>query len=188
MERLIRIFFPRRWWERRSRTIRDGLKSVGSPVRIREPVALSPIGNIAIGSNVVINEQSLLLADGGITIGDNVAISLACTILTSSHLFEGPDWNALPWSETNILSPVNIEDNVWIGINVTILPGVTIHEGAIVGAGSVVTSDVPKCAVVAGNPARVIKTRDVARYEELKSSGAFRIIPTDIDRESLITQ
>ena len=54
--------------------------------------------------------------------------------------------------------PIVIEDKVWIGINSTILPGVKIGYGAIIGAGSVVTKDVPAMAVVAGNPARIIKT------------------------------
>ena len=53
--------------------------------------------------------------------------------------------------------PIVIEDKVWIGINSTILPGVTIGYGAIVGAGSVVTKDVPAMTIVAGNPARIIK-------------------------------
>ena len=53
--------------------------------------------------------------------------------------------------------PFVIEDNVWIGINSTILPGVRIGYGAIVGAGSVVTKDVPAMTIVAGNPARIIK-------------------------------
>ncbi|MGC8751800.1 DapH/DapD/GlmU-related protein, partial [Hydrotalea sp.] len=54
-------------------------------------------------------------------------------------------------------SPIKIADKAWIGFNVIILKGVTIGEGAIVGAGSVVTKDVPPYAVVAGNPAKIIK-------------------------------
>ena len=63
---------------------------------------------------------------------------------------------------------VTIEDNVWIGGKSIILPGVTIHEGAVIGMGAVVTKDVPKCAVVGGNPAKVLKYRDINQYEQLK--------------------
>ena len=59
--------------------------------------------------------------------------------------------------------PVRIKRNVWIGANATILPGVTIGENAVVGAGSVVTKDVPDNAVVAGNPARLIRFLDAER-------------------------
>ncbi len=56
--------------------------------------------------------------------------------------------------------PVVIEDDVWIGSRVTILPGVTIGRGSVVGAAAVVTKDVPPYSVVAGNPAKVVKTRE----------------------------
>ena len=62
--------------------------------------------------------------------------------------------------------PVRIRRNVWVGANVTILPGVTIGENAVIGAGSVVTKDVPDNAVVAGNPARLIRYLDA---EQLKA-------------------
>lgn len=116
-----------------------------------------------------------------------MAISLGCTIITSGHLYDGEGWDGLPWSDENEDAAVVIEDNVWIGFNVTILPGITIREGAVVGAGSVVTHDVPKCAVVAGNPAAVIKYRDEGTYERLKALGAIRLIPTAIDRDHLVT-
>lgn len=61
------------------------------------------------------------------------------------------------WDKTR--TGIIIEDDVWIGANSVILPGVTIKKGAVVGAGSVVTKDVPSYAVVCGNPARVIKYR-----------------------------
>ena len=63
--------------------------------------------------------------------------------------------------------PIVIEDKVWIGINSTILPGIKIGYGAIVGAGSVVTKNVPALAIVAGNPARVIKKIEISEKEML---------------------
>lgn len=59
-------------------------------------------------------------------------------------------------------NPIVIKDNVWIGINATILQGVTVGENAVIGAGAVVTKDVPPNAVVGGNPAKIIKTIDTS--------------------------
>ena len=61
--------------------------------------------------------------------------------------------------------PIKIGNDVWIGVNVTILPGVTIGENAVVGAGAVVTKDVPDNAVVVGNPARVIRYLDADKFK-----------------------
>lgn len=76
----------------------------------------------------------------------------------------------LPFDEKVLISPVVIEENVWVASHAIILPGVTVGEGAVVAAGSVVTKSVPSCAVVGGNPAKVIKYRDRERYIKLKGS------------------
>lgn len=188
LRRLLQRPSRREQLDQRNRHWRANLKSVGAPVRVREPVSIYPLEKISLGSNVVIHENAYFQGYGGISIGDNVAISLGCTIITSGHVYDGPGWDALPWSEANVEAPVTIEDNVWIGFNVTLLPGVTVHEGAVVGAGSVVTNDIPRCAVAGGSPARVIKYRDVETYEALKAARAFRVIPTDIDQEHLVTR
>lgn len=88
----------------------------------------------------------------GITLGDNVQIGPNVTIATDNHDLK----------DHYILKcrPVTINNNAWIGANATILPGVTVGENAVIGAGSVVTKDVPANTVVAGNPARVIRTLD----------------------------
>lgn len=67
---------------------------------------------------------------------------------------------ALPFDNKIIVAPVTIERNVWIGDGVCIMPGVIIHEGAVIGACAVVAKDVPKCAVVIGNPSRIVKYRN----------------------------
>ena len=74
----------------------------------------------------------------------------------------------LPFDEKVIVKPVVIKENVWIGSHCLILPGVEIGEGAVVGAGSVVTKNVPALAVVGGAPAKVIKWRNEERYNILK--------------------
>jgi maltose O-acetyltransferase len=73
----------------------------------------------------------------------------------------------LPYDGYSYKKKVTIEKNVWIGDSTFIVPGVTISEGSIVAMGSVVTKDVPKYSLVGGNPARVIKERNIKKYKEL---------------------
>jgi acetyltransferase-like isoleucine patch superfamily enzyme len=80
---------------------------------------------------------------------------------------------AIPYDKVRIMKPIKIGDFVWVGHGALILGGVTIGEGAIVGAGSVVTRDVPPFAIVGGNPARVIKSRDSEKFLDLKRQGKF---------------
>lgn len=88
---------------------------------------------------------------GGITIGNDVFIGPKVNLITINH-DPNPENRSATYGR-----PIVIEDKAWIGINSTILPGVRIGYGAIVGAGSVVTKDVPPMTVVAGNPALFIK-------------------------------
>lgn len=115
---------------------------------------LSPIqidfGNqVKLGKGVFINHSFMASAAAGVTIDDNVQIAPQVSILTVNHDFND--------RMIVICAPVHIKRNAWIGANTTILPGVTIGENAIVGSGSVVTKDVEDNAVVAGNPARIIR-------------------------------
>ncbi|OPZ09039.1 MAG: Maltose O-acetyltransferase [candidate division BRC1 bacterium ADurb.BinA292] len=126
---------------------------------------------IRIGNYVYIGHGAAFHGIGGITIGDNISFSPHVQIHTSNHRYEQAD--ALPYDHVSYLKPVRVESHAWIGANVLICPGVTIGEGAVVAMGSVVTRDVPPCTVVGGNPARVIKERDRARFEKLKAEGRF---------------
>ena len=107
--------------------------------------------NTKLGKNVFINSCCRFQDNGGIEIGDKTMIGPNVTIVTVNHEIN-PETriNAIP-------KPVKIGKNVWIGADCTILPGVTIGENSIIGAGSVVTKDVPANIVVAGNPAKLIK-------------------------------
>lgn len=95
---------------------------------------------------------------GKVRIGDDVMMGPNVSIYTRNHAFERTD---VPMNTQGVSEekPVVIENNVWIGANSIILPGVTISKGAIIGAGAVVTKDVPEYAIVGGNPAKVIKYR-----------------------------
>jgi maltose O-acetyltransferase len=127
--------------------------------------------NLTIGDGCVINGDCFLNARGGIRIGRYCHIAKGLTVYSSNHNYQSS--KMIPYDSEDVLCPVTIGDAVWIGANVTIVPGVTIGEGAVIGAGSVVTKDVPDGAVIGGNPARVIKYRDMTRFNELKEAGRF---------------
>lgn len=94
---------------------------------------------------------------GPLRIGDNVMMGPEVTILTHTHRIDRTD---IPMGQQgSMVSEVVIGDDVWIGMRAIILPGVRIGSGAVIGAGAVVTKDVPDYAVVGGVPARVIRYR-----------------------------
>lgn len=107
---------------------------------------------VSIGKGCFIQQCCTFFGRGGITIGNDVFIGPKVNLITINH-DPDPDNRSATYGR-----PIIIADKVWIGINSTILPGVRIGYGAIVGAGSVVTKDVPAMTIVAGNPAKVIKT------------------------------
>jgi acetyltransferase-like isoleucine patch superfamily enzyme len=108
--------------------------------------------NLHLGKNVFINLGCRFQDTGGITIGDGTLIGHGTTLTTLNHAID-------PARRADMTpSPVRIGRNVWLGAAVTVVPGVTIGDGAIVGAGSVVTNDVPADTIVAGVPARTIRT------------------------------
>jgi acetyltransferase-like isoleucine patch superfamily enzyme len=105
-----------------------------------------------IGKNVFINHACSFLDIGGIVIEDDVMIGPRVNITSENHPLDPADRKAL------IPQPVLIRRNAWIGAGATILPGVTIGENAVVAAGAVVSRDVPPDTVVAGVPAKVMKS------------------------------
>ena len=112
---------------------------------------------IVIGDNVGIS-GSTICATTSVTIGNNVLIGSGCLISdTDSHPIDWED-RLYDRNEKTRKAPIVIEDNVFIGARSIILKGVTMGEGAVVGAGSVVSKDVPPYSIVCGNPARVVKT------------------------------
>lgn len=115
---------------------------------------------IIIGNNVGISGTTIN-ATTTITIGDNTIIGSGCLITdTDSHPILAAERNFPDWPKYTKSKPIVIGKNVFIGARSIVLKGVTIGDGAVVGAGSVVTKDVPANTIVAGNPARVIKTID----------------------------
>jgi acetyltransferase-like isoleucine patch superfamily enzyme len=108
---------------------------------------------IRVGRNVFINQNCTFYDLGGLEIGDDVMIGPNVSLITSGHPVE-PSHRR----EFVIARPIVIERNVWIAAGATIIGGVTVGENSVIAAGSVVTREVPSNALVAGNPARVIRS------------------------------
>lgn len=131
--------------------------NIGTGTYIAAPLNGAALDKVKIGNNVFINSNLLAMARGGITIEDDVQIAGNVSLLTNNH--DPYDRMILP------CKPILIKKGAWIGANVVVLRGISIGKHAIVGAGSVVTKDVPDYAVVAGNPAKVIKMLDPEKFD-----------------------
>ncbi|MGN0522037.1 MAG: sugar O-acetyltransferase [Eubacterium sp.] len=106
-----------------------------------------------IGSGVYANFSLTLVDDGHIYIGDNVMIGPNVTIATAGH----PVLPELRKTALQFNVDVHIRNNVWIGAGAVILPGVTIGDNSVIGAGSIVTKDIPENVVAVGNPCRILR-------------------------------
>lgn len=126
-------------------------KPVDSSFRMFPPFYTDFGKNITIGKNVFVNACCHFQDHGGVVIGDGCQIGHNVVFATLNHGF-APEDRSITYP-----APIVLKKNVWIGSNATLLPGVTIGENAIVGAGSVVTKNVPDNAIVGGVPARIIK-------------------------------
>ncbi|MDO8523669.1 MAG: acyltransferase [bacterium] len=115
-------------------------------------------GFIEIGENCSVHSFCVIYGYGGVRIGNGVRIAPQVVIVAQNHNFD--DLSRPIYEQGFNSKGIVIADDVWIGAGAKILDGVTIGTGAIVGAGSVVTRDVPPMAIVAGVPARVLRMRD----------------------------
>lgn len=129
------------------------LGNVGSNVFIESDFLCEFGFNISFGDNVYVNHDMIILDCHEVKIGSNVWIGPRVGLYGANHA-EDPVERA-NFSVTG--KPITIEDNVWLGAGVHVLQGVTIGENCVIGAGSVVTKDVPANTVSAGNPCRVIR-------------------------------
>jgi acetyltransferase-like isoleucine patch superfamily enzyme len=116
--------------------------------------------NVKVSKNASIGGDVYMFKTAPITIGEHTMIASKVIIHTSTH-----DYNDHPMWLKRIDRPVHIGKHVWIGTGSIILPGVKISDYAVVGAGSVVTANVPEGAIVVGNPARIIKWRNVEKIK-----------------------
>ena len=130
-----------------------------SDVRILTPFICDFGNRVKFGKGVFINHSAILSASGGIEFEDGVMVAPGVRIATINH-----DMNNRHTIYT--YGKVTIKKNAWIGMNVTICPGVTVGKYAVVGAGAVVTKDVPDYAVVGGVPAKIIRMQDPGEQNE----------------------
>lgn len=130
--------------------IKELLPDIGFGSSILAPLQINLANRVKIGKRVAIMYDVLCMAAGTITIDDDVKIAANVSLISNNH-----DVN-----ERQIITckPIHIKRNVWIGANATILPGVTIGENSIIAAGAIVNKDVPDNVLVAGVPAKVIKS------------------------------
>lgn len=122
------------------------------------------VGNLVIGNNTRVGIGNTII--GPVTISDNVNIGQNVTISGLNHNYEDPGKTI---SEQGVSTmPIKIENNVWIGANSVVLPGVQIGNHSVIGAGSIITKDIPPYSVVVGNPARIVKRYDMDLKEWVK--------------------
>lgn len=152
--------------ERRVALVKEIFGAVGKDVWIEPNLMLARGKTVTLGDGVYINSNLTLIDDWKIDIGNHVLIATGVTICTTGHPLH---YEARPNGEM-FCKPVKIEDWAWIGSNVVILPGVTIGRGAVVGAGSIVTKDIPPMTLAVGNPCKVLREiteADKAQYSML---------------------
>ncbi len=133
--------------------LEDLLGAFGPRSTIRAPFHCDYGYQTTVGARTFVNWGLIALDVGRITIGDDVQLGPNVQLLTATHPVD-PDPRRAKWEGS---APITLEDNVWLGGGVVVLPGVTIGRDTVVGAGSVVTKDLPAGVVAVGNPARVVR-------------------------------
>ena len=140
-------------FEEQNRLIKEILGKTGENINIEAPFHCDYGYNIEVGENFFANYNLTILDVGKVKIGANAQIAPNVSIYTAGHPVHPDSRNS--GYEYGIA--INIGDNVWIGGNTCILPGVTIGNNVVIGAGSVVTKDIPDNVIAAGNPCRIIR-------------------------------
>ena len=136
----------------------DGAIEIGDGVDLNRHVYLGGFGShLRIGARSSINQHAFIDARGGVQIGEDVMIGPFARLISYNHVFANIQ---APMNTQGFdLGEIHIGDDVWIGAGVTILAGVTIGKGSIIAAGAVVTRSFPSHSILAGVPARVVRSR-----------------------------
>lgn len=137
----------------RTQLLKQLLGKTGNNLIIEPPFACDYGYNIEVGENFYANVNLVILDGAKVSIGDSAFIAPNVGIYTAGHPLDVEQRNR----GLEYALPVTIGHNVWIGVGVSILPGVTIGDNTVIGAGSVVTKDIPSNVLAVGNPCRVIK-------------------------------
>ena len=156
--------------KQRQEIMKNLLGSCGNRFFFEPPVHMSYGSHVHIGDNFYANFNLILVDDGEIHIGNKVMIRPNVTICTTGH----PVYPAYREMAAHYSLPIHIGNNVWIGAHSVILPGVTIGDNSVIGAGSIVTRDIPANVVAVGNPCRVMR-----EISERDKDYYFRDLKTD---------
>ncbi len=141
--------------EKRTKLLEKMFGAIGEGCYIEPPFHANFAGrNVFMGKKVYANFNLTLVDDGNIYIGDNVMFGPNVTLTTAAH----PITAELRRRGLQFNKDIHIGGNVWIGANAVILPGVTVGENSVIGAGSVVTKDIPPDVVAVGVPCRVLRS------------------------------
>jgi acetyltransferase-like isoleucine patch superfamily enzyme len=168
------LFFVTFWRKIRSgiatRILRMYALSCGNHVGAARIPRIARTAKVEIGDHAGFNGMTIS-GWGGVKIGNYFHSGENVKIMLGSHDYDHDD--KIPYGEGHTSKQVVIDDYVWLGSDVIICGNVHIEEGAIVAIGSVVVKDVPRCAIVGGNPAKIIKYRDIERFDRLKAEGKY---------------
>jgi maltose O-acetyltransferase len=137
----------------RDAILRELIGDLGEDVQIRPPFFCEYGTRVSIGAGTFVNYDCLMLDVAPITIGSACQLATRVQLLTATHPID-PEPRRIGWESAE---PIVVGDNVWLGGGVIVCPGVTIGDDTVVGAGAVVTRDLPSGVVAAGVPARVIR-------------------------------
>ncbi|GGB18978.1 maltose O-acetyltransferase [Agarivorans gilvus] len=145
---------PRREREQQRKLLALIFGQIGEDVHMEKSIHIDYGINTRIGSHVFINFNFTLLDCAPVSIGNHVFIGPNVQLYTAHHPLDATTRK----QHIGFAEPINIGNDVWIGGNCVILPGVNIGDGAVIGAGSVVTKDIPSNSIAVGNPCRVQKS------------------------------
>jgi maltose O-acetyltransferase len=134
--------------------LEEMLASVGPETFVVPPFLVDYGVHVTLGARCFVNMGAVFLDTCPITIGDDVMLATNVQLLTATHPLDF-EARASGWE---LGAPITIEDGAWLGGGVIVLPGVTIGARTVVGAGAVVTKDLPADVLAVGNPARIVRT------------------------------
>ncbi|POY34966.1 maltose acetyltransferase [Solitalea longa] len=143
-------------FDKRKLIVEKIVKATKNNFLVEQPFYCDYGYNIELGENFYSNHNLVILDCAPVVFGDNVFIGPNCGFYTAAHPLNVKERN----EGLEYAKPITIGNNVWFGGTVTVLPGVTIGDNSVIGAGSVVTKDIPNNVIAVGNPCKVIKEID----------------------------
>jgi maltose O-acetyltransferase len=146
----------------RDQLLRELLGHCGEAVHIRPPFHLEYGTRVSIGAGTFFNYDCLMLDVAPVTIGAACQVATRVQFITATHPID-PEPRRIGWESAK---PIALGDNVWLSAGVTVCPGVTIGDHTVVGAGAVVTRDLPAGVVALGVPARAI--REISEQDRIE--------------------